>query len=141
MVNFGNKFKQKKAFIDESKEGIVTRHPSGMCTKKAGYLFDCVQNYFSQSKNYPYLVDFMTGTTMVALAIRSMKLTSKDILLLLGILVAVIITLTTIVYSERTSPTSATQNDVRPSEKTSLNSSTIVKKVISLIDSKSRVSY
>ena len=112
-----------------------------MCTKKAGYLFDCVQNYFSQSKNYPYLVDFMTGTTMVALAIRSMKLTSKDILLLLGILVAVIITLTTIVYSERTSPTSATQNDVRPSEKTSLNSSTIVKKVISLIDSKSRVSY
>lgn len=78
---------------------------------------------------------------MVALDILSMKLTRKDIILLLGVIVAVIITLTTIVYSERTSTTSTTQNKVRPSEKTSLNTSTITKKILGLVDLRSRVSY
>jgi hypothetical protein len=78
---------------------------------------------------------------MVALDIHSMKLTNKDILLLLGVIVAVIITLTTIVYSERTSSTSTVHQEVKPSEKTSLNSSTIVKKVLGLVDLRSRVSY
>jgi hypothetical protein len=70
-----------------------------------------------------------------------MKLTNKDILLLLGVIVAVIITLTMIVYSERTPSPSTSQNEGRPSEKTSLNSSVITKEIIRMVDLNSRVSY
>lgn len=73
--------------------------------------------------------------------ISGMKLTSKDILLLLGILVAVIITLTTIVYSETISPASTSQYEIKPAEKTSFNSSRVAKKALELVNLRSRVSY
>ena len=70
-----------------------------------------------------------------------MKLTHKDILLLLGIIVAVIITLTTLVYTERTSTSPTSHNNDQPKAKTSMNSSILAKKLIEVIDFKSRVHY
>jgi hypothetical protein len=109
--------------------------------EKTGDLFDFVQNGFSELTNYPYLVDFLTGTTMVALDIRSMKVTRNDILLFLGIIVAVIITLTTLVFTERASSSSATQNAPTVRERTGSVATGVAKRMAVWLIPKSRVSY
>lgn len=48
------------------------------------------------------MVDFKTGITIVALDTVKMRLSHRDLLLLLGILVAAIIAVTTVIYQEST---------------------------------------
>jgi hypothetical protein len=56
---------------------------------------------FINRENYPLLDDYKFGTVIVDLTPKMIKKFSyKDLLLLLGILVAVIVTLTTLVYKE-----------------------------------------
>jgi hypothetical protein len=64
------------------------------------------------------LVDFKAGTRFGTFDYRLMKLSNKDLLILLGIVVAVIITLTTLVYTEQAAGNKA---EVSPPKRTSLN--------------------
>jgi hypothetical protein len=64
------------------------------------------------------LAYFTYGTGFGKFDVKSMRLSNKDILLLLGIVVAVIVTLTTVVYHREAS---AAQKIPAP-KKTSLNS-------------------
>ena len=79
--------------------------------------------------------DFTTGTTLVALETVKMKLSHRDLLLLLGILVALIIGLTTLVYQESTNYGRQTSTPA----KSGLNSSpaVMVKKLIEKVDIRS----
>jgi len=70
-----------------------------------------------------------------------MKFTRNDILLFLGIIVAVIITLTTLVFTERASASSATQNAPSVHERTGRVASGVAKRMAGWISPKSRVSY
>ena len=73
------------------------------------------------------MVDFITGITMVALETVKMKFSHKDLLLLIGILVAAIIAFTTLVYRDQTG-----ENKQTTTQKRSMNTSTsiIVKKLV-----------
>lgn len=84
-------------------------------------------------ENYPDLVDNRIGIEIVALKPMKLRLSSKDLLLLLGILVAVIITFTTWVYKENLPE--ATQT-VPLLKKSSMNStpSVIVKKLLRKVE-------
>jgi hypothetical protein len=79
------------------------------------------------------LVDTGIGTEIVVLKRMKLKLSYKDFLLLLGILVAVIITLTTLVYKE--SLPEATQITPIP-KKSSMNTtpSVVVKKLLRKVE-------
>ncbi len=72
------------------------------------------------------MVDFMSGTTIVVLNTVKMRLSSKDLLLLIGILVAAIIAFTTFLYRGQTG------DNKQSVQKTSMNpsASVIVKKLI-----------
>ena len=79
--------------------------------------------------------DFTAGTTLVALDIVKMKLSHRDLLLLLGILVALIIGLTTLVYQDSTTYGRQTSTPA----KSSLNNSpaVLVKKLLEKADMRS----
>ncbi len=71
-----------------------------LCTENARNLFGFVQMTKEIEKNYPGLVDFGSGTTIVPSNPVKMRLSYKDLLLLIGILVAVIIAFTTLIYHD-----------------------------------------
>jgi hypothetical protein len=75
----------------------------------------------------------MNGTTMVALDNVKMKLSHKDLLLLIGILVAVIIALTTLVYRE---DATGTKQSATPQQKSNIDASpsVMVERLLSRID-------
>jgi hypothetical protein len=68
------------------------------------------------------LVDYRIGTEIVALNQMKIKFSYKDLLLILGILVAVVITLTTLVHIESRPEAAKTT----PVPKTSLNANPAV---------------
>ena len=85
------------------------------------------------------MVDFNSGTYFGYLNIEmKLKLSHKDYLLALGILVAVVIMLTTLVYTETVNPETKTE---APQRKTGLNvsPSVIMKKIFDRVDFKSLV--
>ena len=66
---------------------------------------------------------------------KSMRLSNRDILLLIGIVVAIVITLTTVVYRDR----AETARKAIPAKKTSM--AFVVRKVIELIGTHSSVKH
>src|SRR5258706_5121575 len=85
-----------------------------LCTENARDLFGFVQMTKEIEKNYPGLVDFGSGTTIVLSNPVKMRLSYKDLLLLIGILVAVIIAFTTLVYHEPTGESKQTLQKSTP---------------------------
>lgn len=70
-------------------------------------------------ENYPKMAYFPAGTVFGKFGKhKSMRLSNRNILLVLGIVVAVVVTLTTLVYQEKAS---AEKREVPQQKKTSLN--------------------
>ena len=79
------------------------------------------------------MVDFSFGTVIVAFENMKMKFSYKDLLLVAGIVVAIIIALTTWVFTENLPEAS---KSMPPSKKSSLNiaPSTMIKRIVEKTD-------
>ena len=97
-----------------------------LCTENARNLFGFVQMTKEIVKNYPGLVDFGSGTTIVPSNPVKMRLSYKDLLLLIGILVAVIIAFTMLIYRD---PVGESKQTLQKSS-TESSASLIVKKLV-----------
>lgn len=111
---------------------------------KAGDLFAIEQREIPYPSNYPTLVDFKSGIDFGKFgAFNKMKLrlSHKDYLLAFGILVAVIVMLTTLVYTEVAHPESKNR-EVTPQRKSGLHisPSVILKKAFEKVDFKALAS-
>lgn len=89
--------------------------------------------------NYRKMDDFKCGIGFGTFIMVKMSFSNKDLLLLLGIVIAVIVTLTTIVYSNGTELKNETSQNSLKSNATVPAPTELVKKAIDKIDLNLRV--